>query len=113
MIIESYNVIGWGSLKKYLEGGTDAHIILAQETHLLGDRAVEASSAARKLGWKVLQSTAIPGVGLGCSGGVMILARDWLGLSEPNFDPKIVPGTAIAAKVEFPDCPPFLAISAY
>eukprot|EP00972_Heterocapsa_arctica_P107730 15866653-Heterocapsa_arctica.AAC.1 len=91
MIIETYNVTGWGSLEKYLEVGTDAHIILAQETHLVGARAVEASSAARKLGWKVLQSCAIPGVGLGCSGGVMILASDWLGLSEPNFDPTIGP----------------------
>eukprot|EP00972_Heterocapsa_arctica_P075641 11157822-Heterocapsa_arctica.AAC.1 len=78
MIIESYNVSGWGSLKKYLERGTEAHSILAQETHLVGDRTVEASSAARKLGWKALQAEAIPGIGLDCSGGVMILARDWL-----------------------------------
>eukprot|EP00972_Heterocapsa_arctica_P018909 2794034-Heterocapsa_arctica.AAC.1 len=43
----------------------------------------------------------------------MILTRDWLGLSEPNFNPTIVSGRAIAAKVEYPGCPPFLAISAY
>eukprot|EP00972_Heterocapsa_arctica_P035779 5262053-Heterocapsa_arctica.AAC.1 len=54
MIIETYNVTGWGSLNKYLEVGIDAHIILAQKTHLVGARAVEASSAARKLGWKVV-----------------------------------------------------------
>eukprot|EP00972_Heterocapsa_arctica_P063931 9432475-Heterocapsa_arctica.AAC.1 len=35
----------------------------------MGDRAAEASSTARKLDWKVLQSEAIPGVGFGCSGG--------------------------------------------
>eukprot|EP00972_Heterocapsa_arctica_P038171 5620037-Heterocapsa_arctica.AAC.1 len=91
MIIESYNVSGWGSLNKYLEMGTKAHLILAQETHLVGDRAVEASSAARKPGWEALQAEAIPGIGLGCSGGVMILVRDWLGLGKPVFPSIIVP----------------------
>eukprot|EP00972_Heterocapsa_arctica_P075883 11192810-Heterocapsa_arctica.AAC.1 len=52
IIIESYNVSGWGSLEKWLERGTEAHIILAQETHLVGDTAVEARSSDRTLGWK-------------------------------------------------------------
>eukprot|EP00972_Heterocapsa_arctica_P064345 9496414-Heterocapsa_arctica.AAC.1 len=43
----------------------------------------------------------------------MILARDWLGISEPSFPFKIVPGRIVAATIEFPGCPPFCAISAY
>eukprot|EP00972_Heterocapsa_arctica_P057125 8428972-Heterocapsa_arctica.AAC.1 len=43
----------------------------------------------------------------------MILARDWLGVSKPTFPFIIDPGRIVAAKIEFPGCPPFCAISAY
>ncbi len=89
---------GWGSLLEYLRKGTPAHVILAQETHLVGPRALEASSTARKLGWTVLQAEAIPGIGLGSSGGVMILARDWLGISKPDIPFIIAPGRIVAEK---------------
>eukprot|EP00972_Heterocapsa_arctica_P026188 3855327-Heterocapsa_arctica.AAC.1 len=43
----------------------------------------------------------------------MVLARDWLGISKPSFPYVIVPGMVVAAKIEFPGCPAFCAISAY
>ena len=62
MIIEAYNVSGYGSLRPYL-ACTKAHILLAQESHLQGEKASEASQAARRMGWKVVQSAATPGRG--------------------------------------------------
>ena len=44
----------------------------------------------------------------------MVLGRSWLGVSEPSDIPSIiVQGRAVAAVIEFPGCPPFLAVSAY
>ena len=89
-------------------------MLLVQESHLLGGGADEASASALRLGWKTIQSPALPAQGKGFRGGVMVLGRSWLGISEPADIPSvIVPGRAEAAVVEFPGCPPFLAVSAY
>ena len=113
MVIETYNVSGWGSLKPYL-AKTAAHVVLVQESHLLGEKADEASQIARRCGWKSVQAQALPGEGAGTSGGVMILVRSWVGICYPDYiGHVVVPGRVVAARVDYPGFPPFVAISAY
>ena len=87
---------------------------MGQESHALGQASLEAAASARAMGWKMIQAPAQPGKGKGTSGGVMVLAREWIGLSKPDDVPSLIsPGRAVAARVEFPGFPPFLAVSLY
>ena len=98
--IVTYNATAWQSAKVFLQE-TQAEVVLLQESHICAQAADEVSAAARKLGWKVIQSVAIPGKGICSSGGLMILAQAWLGLSAPARGGHIlVEGRAVAAIVE-------------
>ena len=81
---------------------------------MLGEKADEASQIARRCGWKSVQAQALPGEGVGTSGGVMILVRSWVGICYPDYiGHVVVPGRVVAARVDYPGFPPFVAISAY
>ena len=44
----------------------------------------------------------------------MVPARSWIGLSLPSEClSEICKSRAVAARIEFPGCPPFVAVSAY
>ena len=50
--IESANANSWGSLKKLVLGDSKADILLAQETKIITDDALQAAQRqARSLGW--------------------------------------------------------------
>ena len=111
--IASYNSSSWQSAKGYLQD-TRADVVLLQESHVLAHAADETSAAARRLGWKLIQSVASPGKGTGSSGGVMILAKDWIGLSAPEGGgPVLIEGRAVAAVVECPGFFPLAVVSVY
>ncbi len=107
------NTTGWGPLQRLL-ASTDAQVVLAQEHELRGQEIAEASDWAIRRGWKSLWVEASVTEAGGRSGGVAILARDYLGLSPPPWgDPQIVPARAIAAKLEAPGCRPTVVMSTY
>ena len=72
------------------------------------EQAKEATSWRGRHGWKAILSPAIAGQGEGSSGGVGILARDFLGLHEPLWGSTLSAGRLINAFVHIPgDLPLF------
>ena len=113
MIIETYNVSGYGSLRPYL-ACTKAHLILVQGFHLLGEKALEASQAARMLGRKVVQSEATPEKRGVLLEGSWCLPDPGSGYpSFPNVCPKFASPVLLLPGSGFLAAPPFVAVSAY
>lgn len=107
------NTTGWGPLKRYL-GRTTAHVVLAQEHRLRGERVDEASEWARRQGWKSLWADAAKGDGDGTRGGVAIFVRDSLGLRPPPWgDPVVEEARILAATVEAPGHRPTIYSTMY
>ena len=103
MHVATANGTSWGSLKDYILK-TEAHVVLGQEVHIKEAEVNEASEWAFKRGWKSVWSPAEPGQGeRGTTGGVVILARSWLGLMEPpGQEAQVCPSRAVAAVLEAP-----------
>ncbi len=113
LVVKSANTTGWGPLQRLLQS-TDAHVICAQEHRLRGARVAEASEWAMRRGWKSLWSEATLTADGGHSGGVVIMARQELGMSYPPWgDPEVVKARAVAATVEAPGYRPTVIVSAY
>ena len=103
MHIATANGTSWGSLKHYTMMA-EAHVVLGQEVHTKETEVNEASEWAFKRGWKSVWSPAEPGQGeKGTTGGVVILARSWLGLMEPpGQEAQVYPSRAASAVLEAP-----------
>ena len=104
----------WESLRVFLQQ-TSAHVVLGQEIHIMGSKVDEASQWAAKRGWKSVWSPALKGKGEhGTSGGVVILAKSFLGLMEPpGQEAQVVPSRVVSAVVEAPATRPIQVYSAY
>ena len=114
LTVETYNSTSWASLKQRL-AGSEAHVVLAQEVHLLGIDIEYASQWARVRGWKSIIEEAIPGRAQPfSSGGVAIFARDWLGLSPwPVLAEHRQQGRLVAGTLEAPGYGEVMLVSAY
>ena len=80
LTVETYNSTSWASLKQRL-AGSEAHVVLAQEVHLLGIDIEYASQWARVRGWKSIIEEAIPGRVPPFSPGGVAMIRE--GLARP------------------------------
>ncbi len=111
--IATANVTAWGSAIAYLHD-TLADVVLVQE-HKLGERqADEAISWLRRRGWNAVMTPAVPGPNGGLSAGTAVLAKSHIGLGLPLVgSDTIVPGRAIAARVEAPGYRPMTVLSLY
>ena len=78
--METHNITSWGGFAEALVG-SEAHLLLIQETHADEQKRKELKAIAAKKGWKMICSPAT-GKNEGTSGGVAILTRHWLGLSH-------------------------------
>ncbi len=115
LAVETANGTTWETMKKYLVSpALRAHVLLIQETHL-GEESIKGASAwALANGWKSIWSAATPGKGTGNQGGVAILARSYLGLSDPPWGyAEIEPGRAVAGLVEAPGIRPMVCVAGY
>ena len=86
------NATSFKSLKKYLEM-TTAHVVLAQELHVLGRSAIDVSKWLKGHGWKSLIADAVQGFRPPySSGGVAILVRDnpLVGLGRVPGQPQVI-----------------------
>ncbi len=112
--VQTANVTGWSSAQAWLTR-TDAHVVLLHEHHLVkGDKLCEASQWCTRNGWHPIFEPAAPGVGLGSSGGVAILARKFLGLHYPAAGSCIVPHRAVASIIYLPGTSLYIhEVSAY
>jgi hypothetical protein len=111
--IATANVTAWSSAITYLHE-TQADILLVQE-HKLGEcQAEEAVSWLRRRGWNAVMTPAVPGPNGGLSAGTAVLARSHIGLGLPLVGAEtVVPGRAVAARIEAPGYRPMTVLSLY
>ncbi len=111
--IATANVTAWSSAITYLHE-TQADILLVQE-HKLGEcQADEAVSWLRRRGWNAVMTPAVPGPNGGLSAGTAVLARSHIGLGLPLVGAEtVVPGRAVAARIEAPGYRPMTVLSLY
>ncbi len=113
LVVESVNTTGWTSLKRRLMT-TSAHVVLAQETWVPQSSIAAASAWAKKRGWRSIWSPARVTNKGGVSGGVAILARDFMGLHYPAGGPhELRRSRAVAGTLEAPGNRPIDLVSCY
>ena len=80
---------------------TKADVVMAQETHVVGDQVASFRHKLERAGWKVIGAPAVATVGRGSSGGVMVAARAKIGLGYAPGDSSgvVVEGRIAAAHV--------------
>ena len=93
------NSTTWARLRDFLETGWRG-IVLAQETHLLGEPLAEAQRWTARNGWRGEWAAAEPGEGAGSRGGVAVLAPSHVGIRAPaGTTGALHPGRAVAAHI--------------
>ena len=102
------NGSSWTTAKAQIEAlGHEVHLVFVQEAKLWEEEIPAAQSWAGFRGWKAVIAPAVPGPAGGRSGGVAVLARDWLGmhpvpLAKGREEPVFAEGRCIAVEVHFP-----------
>ncbi len=111
--IETANTIGWKPLRRRLLA-TRAHVVLAQETRIGGEKMNQVSQWALRKGWKMLATEATIGPKGGNSAGAAIFVRAELGMRMPPRGNNVVTeGRAVTAVVDAPGYRPTLLASVY
>ncbi len=111
--IETANTTGWKPLRRRLLA-TRAHVVLAQETRISGEKMNQASQWALRKGWKMIATEAVCGPKGGSSAGAAIFARAELGLRLPPKGNNVVTeGRTVTAVVDAPGYRPTLLASVY
>ena len=89
-----------GPLEEFM-CSTKADVVMAQETHVVGDQVASFRHKLERVGWKVIGAPAVATVGRGSSGGVMVAARSKIGLGHAPGDSSgvVVEGRIAAAHV--------------
>jgi len=109
--VTTANGTTWGSVLEYLTV-TTSHVVCVQEHKLLAHQINAANAAANALGWQAVWQPAMLTEKEGASGGVAILVKSMIGITEMKIATDHT-SRLVAARIEAPGNQVFACVACY